>query len=178
MISLRWWWCYSEDDDDGQSSGSIQMHKPPVQENKHLSCAKPSVKCRNCGGRPLFPQAGVWVAVWRELRGIMATVIYWSSASFTTIQSGCVTRAEGLKSLRVEAAGEKRRQTFRSFIQTVWRRPLAAMMPFPLVRLWHWDLQQRKTNFTWRHKHMHRPAAFPFFFKYVMSLRRWYTSLI
>ncbi len=65
----------------------------------------------------------------------MATVIYWSSASFPTIQSGCVTRAEGLKSLRVEAAGKKRRQTFRSFIQTVWRRPLAAMMPFPLVRL-------------------------------------------
>ncbi len=96
--------CFSEDD-DGQSSGFIQMHKPPVQENKHLSCAKPSVKCRNCGGRPLSLRAGVWVAVRQELRGIMATVIYWSSASFPTIQSGCATRAEGLKSLRVEAVG-------------------------------------------------------------------------
>lgn len=168
MIRLRWWWCYSEeeeddDDDDGQSRASIQMQKPPVQENKHLSCAKPSVKCTNCGGEPLFPPVALQasVAVRQELRGIMATVIYWSSASFPTIQSGCVTCAEGAetrpcrgcRAAVAEQSEEKRWQIFRSFIEGVCCRPLAAMMPFPLVRLRHWDFQQRKTNFSRRRKH-------------------------
>lgn len=159
LIGLRWWWCYSEeeedgDEDDGQSRASIQCTSPRCR--KISTCHAPSqvlsaqiVEASRCFRRWHFRlrwQCGrSWGASWQLLfTGRLPHFPQFSLAALHALR--------GLKPVRVGAAGllwqnnlrKKRWQIFRSFIEGVCCRPLAAMMPFPLVRLRHWDFQQRK----------------------------------
>lgn len=97
---------------------SAQRHhckgKKPVRGNKHLSRANWSVKCTNCGGEGdvsagvtalgLGAMSGPGIS-WEAspspqahsrphhlLRGTMATIIYWMSASFPHIHPGWTTQ--------------------------------------------------------------------------------------
>lgn len=150
------------------------MHKPPVLENKHLSCAKPSVKCRNCGVRPLFPQAFVWQcgrswgASWQLLfTGRLPHFPQFSLAALHALRgwNHSVSRLQGKKDDK--------------HLDHLFKLCGIVLWPRSCRSLWCGsDTGIHSSVKLTSHEGTNTCTGLLFFYKYVMSLRRWCTSLI